>query len=141
MPPCYAKDITQDVKDRSVVAYAHPRVKVQKRANLELIQFRFHKYHTQRFERLVLQFKSRDKKIGYLPMTTSLSQGKEVQIQIKNVNLIGEIPEDSINESYVSKSRFLGPLSIDLDQTDSLVVKLFLQEPSIKIKASLDSLV
>lgn len=97
---------------------------------VEIKKFRFRRHNKKNFERLVIEFLDKDH--GGSPRITTLpsSSGKEASIQIENVSLVGAIPESLINDSYVSKSRFLGPVSINTDgPVKGFVIRTFLKEP------------
>lgn len=100
---------------------ATPRVEIKK--------FRFRRHNKKNFERLVIEFGDRD---GAQPVITTVPtlNGKEANIQIERVALVGAIPEALINESYVSRSKFLGPVSINTDgPVRGFVIRTFLKEP------------
>lgn len=97
---------------------------------VEIKKFRFRRHNKKNFERLVIEFSSKDQ--GGAPQITTLpsSNGKEASIQIERVALVGAIPESLINDSYVAKSKFLGPVSINTDgPVKGFVIRTFLKEP------------
>lgn len=112
LPPAYGSE-----KDDNL-----PRVEIKK--------FRFRRHNKKNFERLVIEFNEKD--ADRLPHITTVPavNGKEASIQIERVSLVGAIPEALINDSYVSRSKFLGPVSISTDgPVKGFVIRTFLKEP------------
>jgi hypothetical protein len=86
---------------------------------LEVRQYRFSK-HSGGYDRLVLEFERKDSGNHKAPqVTTHAAESGEWNIELGNTVLLGAIPESLINESYASKSRFLGPMSLNLDSSHS----------------------
>lgn len=91
-------------------------VHASEKAELEISGFRFGEHSISQFERLVLEFKNRSS--SKMPPSVKLvphPSGKETTIYLENGNLVGAIPEAAINDSYAKESKYLGPLSINMD--------------------------
>lgn len=79
---------------------------------LTIKKFRFQNHSSAAFERLVLEFDG-DSVNEFPEVKISEIDGKkEAQITIRNVQLVGAIPENLINDSYRGHSRATGPISI-----------------------------
>ena len=100
-------------------------------AKFEIRKFRFRRHNTKNFERLVIQFTGKNQ-AGPKPSVKIIAPttGKEATIEIGNANLVGAIPEALINDSYVSRSHFLGPVSINTDGPEAgFTIRTFLKAP------------
>lgn len=84
-------------------------------AKVELKQYRFQQHWSQGYERLVLEFNRRDRSSRTDPNVRTSQAGGEWMVAVDSASLTGALPESLINESYQYKSKFLGPLSINLD--------------------------
>ena len=85
---------------------------------IRINQFRFARRKGHASERLVIEFVIKDKKARAPKPEIKLSphpSGKEITVYVSGVVLSGAIPESSINDSFVSQSQFLGPISISTD--------------------------
>jgi hypothetical protein len=83
---------------------------------LEVKKFRFGGRHKKHSERLVVEFI--EKEVGKNKPTLKIvpnSSGKEATLYIDQATLVGAIPEALINDSYVSRSKYLGPVSINTE--------------------------
>lgn len=99
-------------------------------SKLEIKKFRFRRHNRKNFERLVIEFVQKGG--GGVPdvKTNASMSGKEATILFERALLVGSIPEALINDSYVAKSRFLGPISINTDgPTPGFTIRTFLKEP------------
>jgi hypothetical protein len=97
----------------------------------EIKKFRFRRAKQRDFERLVVEFgeKGPAAKPPTVRVDTAGNGGKEATISIGPANLVGAIPEALINDSYVPKSAFLGPISINTDgPTAGFTLRTFLKE-------------
>lgn len=117
--PCLAMDGHEAVNDESNVS------------KVEIKKFRFRKSHKKNFERLVIEFSSKSKWAGAPIIKAAPSAtGRESEVLLEKINLIGAIPEALINDSYVPKSKFLGPVSINTDSPqDGFHIRAFLKQP------------
>lgn len=81
---------------------------------LEIRQYRFAK--NRGFDRLVLEFERKDSN-GHAQPTVHAEKagGKNWNVTVSNSVLLGAIPESLINDLYARKSRFLGPVSVNMD--------------------------
>ncbi|MEZ4749943.1 MAG: hypothetical protein R3B54_04760 [Bdellovibrionota bacterium] len=101
---------------------------------ITLKHFRFGKHKNQDFERLVIQFGG-NKPDPRVQISTSPNQ-KEATVALENVHLVGAIPESAINDSYVAKSRYLGPISINTDDPNRATsLRVFLKENTLRFDA------
>lgn len=97
---------------------------------LEIKKFRFKRHSKKNFERLVVEFSSKGGYANPNLRTDTPVSGREATVFLDNVALVGAIPEVLINESYVPKSKLLGPVSINTDgPTPGFSVRTFLKEP------------
>ena len=98
----------------------------------EIRKFRFRSHKHKDFERLVVEFKQKGSPSNEIPNVRidGGTTGKEANIIIEQATLVGAIPEALINDSYVTKSDFLGPISINTDgPTTGFSLRTFLKEP------------
>lgn len=104
---------------------------------LEIRKFRFSKHKSFEFERLVIEF--RTKTGGNDAPLVKLVTGAgptEASVVVNQVELVGAIPEAAINDSYDSKSEFLGPISINTDDPNrDVAVRVFVRDPKLKVDA------
>lgn len=101
---------------------------------LEVSRYRFQKYAGQGFERLVLEFK--EAKSGTkIPRIKTESASKEATVHVQNAMLVGVIPESAILASYLSKSKILGPVSIDTYTPTSFKVHASLKNSEGQVDA------
>ncbi|MCB0403982.1 MAG: hypothetical protein KDD51_04300 [Bdellovibrionales bacterium] len=101
---------------------------------ITLKHFRFGKHKTQDFERLVIHFGGNrpDPRV----QIAANPNRKEATVSLENVQLVGAIPESAINDSYVTKSRYLGPISINTDDPNrATTLRVFLKENTLKFDA------
>lgn len=77
----------------------------------ELKRFRFQGHG--KYERLVLEFARKEK--GKHPTLSVTTTGEEGQLEVRNVTLVGAIPESAINDGFSGKSHYLGNISINTD--------------------------
>jgi hypothetical protein len=115
----FAQAIASDAGDKGV-------------AHLEIKKFRYSRSQRKGFERLVVEFtqKKSEGKGASAPAisVTPSPNGKESTIVVEPALLVGAIPEALINESYVRKSRFLGPISFSTDgPTSGFSMRAFLK--------------
>lgn len=82
---------------------------------LTIKKFRFQNHSSASFERLVLEFDGTS--VNEFPEVrmSELDGQKTAQITVRNVQLVGAIPENLINDSYKGHSRATGPISINPD--------------------------
>lgn len=82
---------------------------------LTIKKFRFQNHSSAAFERLVLEFDGASvNEFPEVKMSETNGQ-KQARITIRNVQLVGAIPENLINDSYKGHSRATGPISISPD--------------------------
>ncbi len=83
---------------------------------LEIRQYRFSR-HAGGYDRLVLEFERKDSDSSSRPSVGAQksSTPREWSVQVDNAVLLGAIPESLINDSYTKKSRYLGPISVNMD--------------------------
>lgn len=81
---------------------------------LEIKKFRFSRHKKRNFERLVIEFAVKEHRGTAPEVKVMPNDGREANI-IVDAYLVGAIPEALINDSYVPKSEFLGPVSINTD--------------------------
>jgi len=105
--------------------------------NLEIAKFRFKHHKKHNFERLVLEFKTKERHIGAPKIELTPSQNNlEAAINISGVTLIGAIPESPINDSYQNKSQFFGPIAINIDNPSvGFSVRASLRKPHTFVDA------
>lgn len=85
-------------------------------ARYEIKKFRFRRAKKRDFERLVIEFNSKNKTAKSPEVKLDRSHSSdEIKISIEPGTLVGAIPEALINDSYAAKSQFLGPLSVNPD--------------------------
>lgn len=111
----------------SVTGFAAKQVEIRK--------FRFNRHSSANFERLVLEFGSKESELPEVKVTPTAS-GKDVMINIEATSLVGAIPESSINESFTPKSHWIGPISINSDTPKGgFSVRAFLKNPGAQVDA------
>lgn len=85
-------------------------------SELTLSKFRFQKHRAAGFERLVFEFSGPAvKEEVEMKQNSSATSGssKDMSVILNNVRLVGNIPESKMNESYRSRSEFVGPVSFN----------------------------
>ena len=104
-------------------------------SDLEVKDYRFRKHSSQKYERLVLEFAQQNVK-GPEVKLTQAGSGGDASIEMSHSSLVGAIPEASINESYVSGSQYLGPISVSTDTPEGgFTIRTYLKSPNIKLDA------
>lgn len=96
---------------------------------MQIQKFRFNRHVKLGFERLVIEFAN--KGISKSAPTIRLvpdNSGKETTIHVSQANLVGAIPEASINESYIKKSQYFGPVSISSDSSNGFEIRTFIKQ-------------
>ncbi len=78
---------------------------------LEIRKYRFSRHTNKGFERLVLEFDHLGSN-GNKPTLKVESSGFEAKVTLLDAHLSGIIPESEINKSYLTRSRYLGPVTI-----------------------------
>ncbi|MCB0417257.1 MAG: hypothetical protein H6617_09395 [Bdellovibrionaceae bacterium] len=117
-----------------LLAVGGPSVFAAGETPITLKHFRFGKHKSQDFERLVIQFGG-NRPDPRVQISANPNQ-KEATVALENVHLIGAIPESAINDSYVGKSRYLGPISINTDDPNrATTLRVFLKENTLKFDA------
>ncbi len=102
-------------------------------ANFEIKGYRFHTHSTEDYDRLVLDM-SGSSETPVIKVNSD--SGSEALIEVQNAKLMGVVPESSINNSYVSTSRYLGPINISTESpSGGFTIKLWLKKPNTKIDA------
>jgi len=103
---------------------------------LTVKKFRFQNHAAAAFERLVLEFEGASvSEIPEVKMSESNGQ-KEAQITVRNVQLVGAIPENLINDSYKGHSKATGPISISPDMPQNgFSIKALVKKPSHQLDA------
>lgn len=94
----------------------------------EIRKFRFGRYKIQNYERLVLEFAQKEGTAKPSLKVVANPSGKEAAIHVDPISLVGAIPEAAINDSYYTRSRFLGPVSINTDDPGSLMIRMFFKQ-------------
>jgi len=85
-------------------------------SELTLSKFRFQKHRAAGFERLVFEFSGPavEEELEMKENSSGSSgSSKDMSLIMNKVNLVGNIPESKMNESYRSKSEFVGPVSFN----------------------------
>jgi hypothetical protein len=96
----------------------------------EIKKFRFGGNRRKGYERLVVEFNRKESgpskpTLKVVPNTS----GKEATLYVDQAVLVGAIPEALINDSYVTKSKYLGPVSINTDGSGSgFSIRAFLKD-------------
>ncbi|NBX75884.1 MAG: hypothetical protein EBQ92_04975 [Proteobacteria bacterium] len=92
-------------------------VSVSSMAQTELMmkKFRFRKHSSANFERLVLEFSGPAVSEEVEMKTNKVGSEKDVSLVVKNAQLVGAVPESTINESLEGSRKWIGPLSINTD--------------------------
>lgn len=102
----------------------------QSHIKVEIKSFRFRKYPSQNFERLILEFNSQNFMETPVIRVTPSPSGNESLVAVDAVQMVGAIPESQINDSYTAKSKFLGPVSINTDGPEvGFNIRTFLKAP------------
>lgn len=96
---------------------------------LQIKKFRFNRHVKLGFERLVIEFenKSPTKNSPIIRLVPN-TNGKETTVHINQASLVGAIPESSINDSYVKKSQYFGPVSINSDASTGFEIRTFIKQ-------------
>jgi len=92
-------------------------VSVSSFAQTELMmkKFRFRKHASANFERLVLEFSGPSVQEDVEVKTNTVGSDKDISLLVKNAQLVGAVPESTINESLQGTRKWMGPLSINTD--------------------------
>ncbi len=99
-------------------------------AKFEIKKFRFRRNSGKNFERLVIEFAKKSGNSRPVVRIDAPNTGKDATIEIDQASLVGAIPEALINDSYVPRSHFLGPVSINTDGPSSgFTIRTFLKSP------------
>ncbi len=105
-------------------------------SSVEIRKFRFAKHKPTDFERLVVEFKKHGQTGEPTLVLTPEPSGTQVLVGIDRINLSGVIPEAAINDSYVTRSQYLGPISINTDDpTHPLAIRVFLKNNNLRVDA------
>lgn len=104
---------------------------------LEIKEYRFQRHPRHGYDRLVLEFYRRDSNSSAEPtVQVSRESATTSTITIQNAVLVGAIPESLINDSFVGKSKYLGPISVNMETTgDSFSLRGELKTSSATLKA------
>ncbi|MFM8316453.1 MAG: hypothetical protein ACKOA8_19405, partial [Deltaproteobacteria bacterium] len=96
---------------------------------LQIKKFRFNRHMKLGFERLVIEFSSKanGKSTPVIRILPDKS-GKETTVHVSQASLVGAIPESAINDSYVKKSQYFGPISINSDSTSGFDIRTFIKQ-------------
>ncbi len=98
-------------------------------AHFEIQEFRFGKHAKQGYERLVLQLRTSKKGIRLPSVKTSMNPASQMaSVFVQNAELVGAIPESSINTYFRGRSRLLTALTIDNSSTSSLTIRVDLKD-------------
>jgi len=98
-------------------------------SKLEIRKFRFSRNTRKNFERLVIEFSEKGSGAKPSLRTVPLNGGNEATVEIGETALVGAIPEALINDSYVARSSFLGPISINTDgPVSGFTIRTFLKQ-------------
>ncbi len=105
-------------------------------AEFQIKKFRFNRHLKLRFERLVLEFSSKipGKEVPNIRLVPD-KLGKETTIHVSKASLFGAIPESSINEAYVKKSQYFGPVSVNTDTTAGFEIRTFMKQSNSIVDA------
>lgn len=82
---------------------------------LTITKFRFRKHTSANFERLVLEFSGPAVEEEVESKATASGTDQDVSLLCKNVQLVGVIPESTINDGLQKSRKLLGPISINTD--------------------------
>jgi len=82
---------------------------------LMMKKFRFRKHSSANFERLVLEFSGPAVQEEVELKTNKVGTEQDVSMVVRNAQLIGAVPESTINESLQGSRKWMGPLSINTD--------------------------
>ncbi len=99
---------------------------------LEIRQYRFSR-HGAGYDRLVLEFDRKDHSSAE-PKVWADNQGSAATVHVENVTLLGAIPESLINDSFSRKSRFLGPISVNMDAANGFSVRTAMKGGASSVK-------
>lgn len=96
---------------------------------LQIQKFRFNRHVKLGFERLVIEFATKGPiKVAPTIRLVPDSAGKETTIHVSQASLMGAIPESAINDSYVKKSQYFGPISINSDSSNGFDIRTFIKQ-------------
>lgn len=96
---------------------------------LQIQKFRFNRHVKLGFERLVIEFASKSAgKSNPVIRLVPDSAGKETTVHVSQATLVGAIPESAINDSYVKKSQYFGPVSISSDSSNGFEIRTFIKQ-------------
>jgi len=104
----------------------------------EIKDFRFGRYAKQGYERLVLELVEKEKTLAPAPSVkvNPNSAHSDVMVNISPAVLTGAIPESLINEAFTKKSKLLGSLSVNTDNSAGTVsLKASLKDPKAAVEA------
>ena len=103
---------------------------------LNIAKFRFTRFDSSQFERLVIEF------LGSAPSEeVEIKKGEknnqtDVTLTLNNVSISGSIPEANMNASYRDKKKWIGPLSFNSNPSQKLVsIRTLLSEKDTEIDA------
>jgi hypothetical protein len=96
---------------------------------LQIKKFRFNRHVKLGFERLVIEFETKTPmKTNPIIRLVPNASGKETTVHINQASLVGAIPESAINDSYVKKSQYFGPVSINSDASAGFEIRTFIKQ-------------
>jgi hypothetical protein len=111
-------------------SYSAPSGEDSRGPRLEIKKFRFSRHKRRNYERLVIEFAAKGNLADHPQVKINSGAGdREASIHIEPGELVGAIPESLINDSYVPKSRFLGPISFNTDgPSPGFEIRTYLKE-------------
>lgn len=105
-------------------------------SELSIAKFRFKKYESSKFERLVLEFSGPEMNEEVEVEKMQSGDKQNVTLTLKNVTLVGAIPEGNMNASYQKEREWIGPLSFNVDKrAQSVTVRTFLSKNGSNVDA------
>ncbi|MFM8269668.1 MAG: hypothetical protein ACKN9V_05705 [Pseudomonadota bacterium] len=103
---------------------------------LTMKKFRFTKHSSANFERLVLEFSGPEVKEDVEIKESMVGADKDISIAFRNAQLVGAVPENTLNESLKGSRKWFGPLSFSMDMPkNGFSLRTLLNNPEAKVDA------
>lgn len=84
-------------------------------SELSISKFRFTRFDSSQFERLVIEFSGPSISEEVEVKKNEKDNQKDITLLLKNISIVGSIPEANMNASYRDKKKWTGPLSFNTD--------------------------